>query len=98
MTTERFPRRRFNEDRRQEHSTKVVYTDSERFQKNYSVGYAIECARLVLTERRITDILPSTIANLNIKEKITLERLNEISERIVKDNVSHFYAQRKAAA
>lgn len=99
MTAERFPRRRpqsSRDDRRQENNL-VQFTDAERRDKRYSVGYAIECARLVLAERRIKDLIPSSIHNLNIREKITLEELNKISSRIVKENLNHFHAVRKAS-
>lgn len=65
------------------------YTRSERTVKKYTVGQAVASAERVLKSKNITSGMNMTSIGLNadLKEMITLERLNQIADRLVDDTI-----------
>ena len=63
-----------------------IYTKSERTVKKYTVQDAVDSAK-----RRLKGIpmCINAVTKMDLDEKITLERLNEIASEIVAD--SHYY-------
>lgn len=64
------------------------YTHSERTVKKYTVGQAVASAERVLKSRKIPTMNMTSIGlNANLKEMITLEKLNQIADKIIFDTI-----------
>lgn len=65
------------------------YTHSERAVKKYTVGQAVASAERRLKAQNITSGINMTSIglNANLKEAITLEKLNQIADRLVSDTI-----------
>lgn len=67
-----------------------IYTYSERTDRKYTVGFAVQSAtrRLKQIPRYDGGVNVSSIGlNANLSEKITLERANEIADEIYNDSI-----------
>lgn len=65
-----------------------IYTYRERTVANHSVGEAFESAKRRLKEKNFFGpYCTDAISNNDLHDKITLEKLNEIAERIVDDSL-----------
>lgn len=63
-----------------------IYTKAERTVKKYTVGEAVESAKRAL---KGISMCMNAVGNRDLKEKITLEELNNIRQSIIDD--SHYY-------
>ena len=68
--------------------TFIPYTNSERTQKRYTVGQAIEIAKLYLANKySLTQVCVNKIRSRQNEETITLVELNKITEDLIDDTM-----------
>ena len=63
-----------------------MYTNSEKTEKNYTIGQAVVAARIRCGEKTIC---VNAVCGRNDNEKITLAELNRIADEIVDDTYYH---------
>lgn len=68
--------------------TYPTFTYSERTEYKYKVGFAIECAKVILRERyKMPDIYVRPLYIRGRDNKITLELVNAVQQEIIMDNI-----------
>lgn len=73
-----------------------IFTHSERTVKKYTVYQAIESAkRAIANSRNPGNVNVTSVAKREPAEKITLEELNRIADRIISDTRNDSYAARR---
>lgn len=68
----------------------MIYTFSEKTVKKYTVQDAINAADAIVKAKNIRGLCMNAVNRLDRDEKITLVRLNEISEQMIDDSI--YYA------
>lgn len=64
---------------------RLTYTHKERTQKDYTVEHAITSAKRRLRSKGIMGVCLDPIRSRNREDKITLEELNIIADKIVEE-------------
>ncbi len=70
----------------------IAYTESETKVAKYTVADAVTAAKTILAQRNIRVYCSNAISGRELREKITLLELNELSQSIVDD--TNYYAQK----
>ena len=65
----------------------ITYTHSERTEKKYTIGHAIENARQVLATKRIHEVCVNAVKQRDHSTPLTLVEMNELQVQLIDDSI-----------
>lgn len=65
----------------------IFYTEKERTEKKYTVNDAVNAATTILRAKGIKGTCMDKVRGYSMDDKITLEKLNQISEAVIDDTM-----------
>lgn len=63
----------------------MIYTYEDKTDKKYTVRSAVNAAKTILGDNDIKNVILDSLGNMNLDTPITLERLNNLSDKIIAD-------------